>query len=69
MVATGFKLTVKATNNTGGEDEETYVVIVMGDTNCDGLNDSGDAVKIKSKWLIVWDNGSYVSNFTQDLTQ
>lgn len=51
LVATGFKLTVKATNNTGGEDEETYVVIVMGDTNCDGLNDSGDAVKIRKYFM------------------
>lgn len=45
LLATGTKVTVTASNTAAAETVElTYTIIIMGDTNCNGRTDSGDAV-------------------------
>ena len=48
LVPTGAKVTVTASNASGGSATVTYTVIILGDTNCNGRIESGDVTRI---WL------------------
>ncbi|MCD8323382.1 MAG: dockerin type I repeat-containing protein [Clostridiales bacterium] len=52
LVYTGAKATWTATNTSTGKTATiTYTVIIMGDTNCDGASDSGDATQMQMNYL------------------
>lgn len=46
LVPTGAKVTVTAKNASGASATVTYTVIILGDTNCNGRIESGDATRI-----------------------
>ena len=46
MLATGYTVTFTATNE-AGSDTATYILVLLGDINCDGKNTSSDAAEIK----------------------
>ena len=46
LVPTGAKVTVTASNASGGSATVTYTVIILGDTNCNGRIESADATRI-----------------------
>ena len=46
LVPTGAKVTVTASNASGASATVTYTVIILGDTNCNGRIESGDATRI-----------------------
>jgi hypothetical protein len=46
LVCTTSKVTVTAESATGNKVSATYDIVIMGDTNCNGRIESGDAVKI-----------------------
>ena len=46
LVATCYEVTFVATNE-AGSDTATYILVVLGDINCDGKNTSSDAADIK----------------------
>ncbi len=43
LICTGDMLIVEA-ENAGGSVTETYIIVILGDANCNGITDAGDAV-------------------------
>ena len=50
LLATGYVVTFTATNE-AGSDTATYILVLLGDINCDGKNTSSDAAAIKKHKL------------------
>lgn len=60
VLVNGAQFTIKAVN-AFGEDTRTYTLVILGDTNSDGMINSGDATRIFKTWMHEFGGGAALS--------